>query len=284
MKPVQGYYSIIQYCPDPVRLEVANIGIVLFCPSTGLLTSKTTDDNSRIIKFFGSSGQYLKQLDIVRKGIASRLKAESAEIKSLEDLQLFFDRRANEIRFTTPRSVRVLDPVKTRDELFREIVGSEEKAAPIRPRSAKDHLSQLFKSAGVASKVVEDVRVRVPISNRDLHVPFGYQNGRFNLIEPVRFLSASKSSLQQTAFRYAVEGESLFDTSNSQIGPMQLIVVGQFRENDDEAYNSVKNILEPHQVKLFSEQWTDGLLRDIAVHGKPAPPWASKKRETSIFV
>ncbi len=34
MNPTRGYYCLIQYSPDPSRLEAANVGVVLFCPKS----------------------------------------------------------------------------------------------------------------------------------------------------------------------------------------------------------------------------------------------------------
>jgi len=33
MNPTNGYYSLVQYCPDPSRVEAANVGAILFCPT-----------------------------------------------------------------------------------------------------------------------------------------------------------------------------------------------------------------------------------------------------------
>lgn len=37
MNSTKGYYSIVQYCPDPSRLEAVNIGLALFCPEISFL-------------------------------------------------------------------------------------------------------------------------------------------------------------------------------------------------------------------------------------------------------
>jgi len=40
MSLTKGYYSIIQYCPDPSRLEAVNIGVALFCPELRFLRAR----------------------------------------------------------------------------------------------------------------------------------------------------------------------------------------------------------------------------------------------------
>jgi hypothetical protein len=34
---MKAYYSIVQYWPDPSRLEAVNIGVALFCPDQAFL-------------------------------------------------------------------------------------------------------------------------------------------------------------------------------------------------------------------------------------------------------
>src|SRR5262245_52269084 len=52
MKATTGYYSIIQYCPDQARHEVANVGVVLFCPELPFLKTRMAADTHRIKEVF----------------------------------------------------------------------------------------------------------------------------------------------------------------------------------------------------------------------------------------
>jgi hypothetical protein len=51
--PRQGYYSIVQYCPDPSRLEAVNIGVVLFCPEQSLPKVRFGRPKTRVDQLFG---------------------------------------------------------------------------------------------------------------------------------------------------------------------------------------------------------------------------------------
>ena len=53
MKPSRGYYTIVQYCPDPSRLEAANIGVLLFCHSWAFCQVVMSDNHQRVERFFG---------------------------------------------------------------------------------------------------------------------------------------------------------------------------------------------------------------------------------------
>ena len=123
MKPNKGWFSIVQFCPDPNRLESANIGVLLFCPALGFLDVRIASDNQRIIKFFGASGLDLALVNSFKKGLKERLQKERGNIVGHEQLLDFVDRRANQIRISTPRSIRVTAPEKQLDEL-RPICGT----------------------------------------------------------------------------------------------------------------------------------------------------------------
>jgi hypothetical protein len=57
-------------------------------------------------------------------------------------------------------------------------------------------------------KLRKDLRIRVPILEKEIDIPFGFQNGRFNLISPIRFESANLDQNFLTACKYAVGSAS----------------------------------------------------------------------------
>ncbi len=271
MSVSKGYFSLIQYCPDPLRLEAANIGVVLFCPEKGFLAGKTQRNNKRIIQFFGSEGHDWQQVNSFKKGIEHRLQIESASIASLQEFRAFISKRGNAIRISEPRSMRVSDPEKDLETLFNDLLSDRKSSESEAHSSGKSRLQDRFLQAGVRDRLLADIRVPVAISDRELHVPFAYQNGRFNLIEPVQFLAKQTSSLQTTAFRYAVEGESIFDNSHNEFGKQQLIVVGKFRPGLENGFDRVRAILKKHKVRLYSERDMDELVDDIKENAQPIP-------------
>jgi len=123
MKPHTGWFSIVQYCPDPNRLESANIGVLLFCPAMDFLEVRMSPDNRRIAKFFGPLKSDWHIIDSFKKGLAERIQKEKTQIVDHEQLLDFVDRRANLIRISPPRSIRVVEPKQRLDDLFAELVG-----------------------------------------------------------------------------------------------------------------------------------------------------------------
>ncbi len=264
--PKAGYYSLIQYCPDLGRSEAANIGILVFCPELGFLEAKVTQNNSRIIKFFGNAGHDWKQINSYKRGIVNRIRKESSVIKDIDSLKTFIDSRANLIQISVPRAMTIVEPEKDLLELFQEFLGTEE----IREKreSLRTQFLTKVKSAGVERKVMTDLRVHVPVMNREIEIPFGYQNGRFNLIAPVRFESKDVDQSFRTACKYAVEGRSLYNHVDEQLGTLQLLLIGKFRAKDDDTYKIVKRTCDESDVKLYRSSELPTLLDEIRREGK----------------
>ncbi|MFN5627349.1 MAG: DUF3037 domain-containing protein, partial [Planctomyces sp.] len=246
MKPQKGYYSIVQYCPDLSRLEAANIGVLLFCPESGFLKVLTSANNGRIIRFFGSAGHDWKRINTIKSGLQDRLDKEG--IRTVDELQHFVATRANSLQLTPPLPVKVQDPEKDLRELFREIVREPDKRT--QKTSLKKLLREKFDQAGLENKVIANVTVDVPVTGQEIEIPFGFQNGRFNLISPVRFGAADPQQSFRTACRFAVEGRSIYDHADKELGNLQLVVVGQFRPNDDLSPKLVRRVFAESAVKL----------------------------------
>src|SRR5437867_92369 len=123
MKPSKGYYCLIQYCPDLGRLEAANVGVLLFSPERHFLKALTSRANRRIIRFFGSEGHDWVRINSFKQGLEDRIAMEGTEIQSVEQLEKFIAQRANLLQITPPRPMKVLDPDKDLEELYKEFLG-----------------------------------------------------------------------------------------------------------------------------------------------------------------
>lgn len=126
MKDHTGWYAIVQFCPDPARLEAANIGVVLFCSAVEFLDVRMSPDNSRITRFFGPLKPEWQCVDSFKQGLVERVRRESERIVNAEQLQDFIDRRTSFIRLTYLRPIRVSDPAKTLGDLFEKLVAVAE--------------------------------------------------------------------------------------------------------------------------------------------------------------
>jgi hypothetical protein len=266
MKPAKGYYSLIQYCPDLSRLEAANIGVLLFCPEKLFLQARTVRGNKRIQRFFGKEGHDWDRIDSFKLGLEERLAAENGDIENLDDLERFIALRANELQLTPPRPMRVEDPKKELEALFQELVGGQHRKQ--KRTSFKQFLDEKLKTPTLQKKLKMDVLVKVPVLNRHIHVPYGFQNGRFNLIQPARFRGETQTQAETTACKYAIEGRSLFEHADRKLGDLQLIVVGEFGTRPDDKKVSVERILKENKVRLYSANELDSLVDEIRTTGK----------------
>lgn len=269
MKPVKGYYSLIQYCPDLARLEAANIGVILFSPEHKFIRAKTAQGNDRIRRFFGSEDNDWTQINAIKNSIETRLEVVGKDFRNLHDLTNFISTRANEVQITSPRPMKVLDPKKDLDELFEELVGGRAKQ-PLKYSAppVETALSRTFKEKGVEDLIQKDVTVTVPAFRKPLTVPFGFQNGRFNLIQPVRFQQSMESRVLDIACRHAVEGRSLYEHPDEKLGDLQLVVVGSFAPESTEYKDIVGNILTENKVGLHTLQDLTTLVDEIRMTGK----------------
>lgn len=264
MTPNKGWFSIVQFCPDPNRLESANIGVLLFCPALDFLNVRMASGNRRIIRFFGSKDFDLSLVNSFKKGLEERLRKEHKNIVDHEQLLDFADRRANQIRISPPRSIRVTEPEKQLNDLFAELVGESAR----RDSAVKDFLAKSLEQPSLESKLYKSIPITVPIDGRQLRIPYAFQNGRFNLIQPVGFQSEDPLRM---AYRYAVEGDSIYETEHDQFGKLQLVVVGSFRSQSDENKRMVNRVLENYHVSLYSTDEVDKLVQKILVTGKDVP-------------
>lgn len=273
MESSKGYYCLIQYCPDLSRLEAANIGVILFCPERRFIRAKTAQGNDRVRRFFGSQDNDWTQINAIKNSIENRLEVAGHDFKSLADLTNFISTRANEMQITPPRPMKVLNPEKDLEELFEELVGGRSRE-PLKYSAppVEKALAKTFREKGVEELIRRDVTVRVPAFRKPLTVPFGFQNGRFNLIQPVRFHQTLESRVVDVACRHAVEGRSLYDHPDKQLGDLQLIVVGSFAEESSEYKDLVSDILKENKVALHSIDDVQTLIEEIKRTGKKLPP------------
>jgi hypothetical protein len=266
MKPVKGYYSIIQFCPDHSRLEAANVGVVLLCPEHHFLETKLSSDNGRIQRFFGKQTFDWARVNSYKQAIKERLQVEGKEFRGPEDLEAFALRRANSIQLTTPRPMPVSQPRQDLERLYEEVVGDCKR--PRASRGFKRQLISRLNNAGLERKLKRDIAITIPSLNKQIEVPFGYKNERFNLIQPVSFQSAELSQLNRTASVHAIDGIALYQNPDPELGALRLVVVGNFRTNRQDAREQVERILEQGQVRLFTSAEVNVLIDEIRRRGR----------------
>lgn len=271
--PTKGYFCIVQYCPDIARQEAANVGVLLFSPEHQFLSARMAVDEKRERRFFKGAADQPGHLATMKNALLERLRVEKAEFRTLEDLQRFVDTRANKVILTPPKAVRVTVPEDDLDRLFTQMVEEPQmmtmtEARVPRAATLRFRLDQAFSRDDIAGKIRRKVSVDVPVLHRKVEVPYGYQNGRFNLIQPVNFTQKTVQSITEHACQYAVEGDSIFHHPDAKVGEMQLVVVADFVQGAAEGREAVRDLLAEYHVKLYTQENLADLEEDIVLHGK----------------
>jgi len=272
MSATKGYFSLVQYCPDIARQEAANVGVVLFCPDHHFIKAKLIKNNHRIRRFFGEEADNYQHLNAMKEALASRLKVEESSFVTLEDLQSFVATRANKVILTDPKPVKILNPFEDLEALYRELVLEPSKplsiqaALPLRKR-----LDQVLMRDDVRPFMRTKINVNIPALKEQIEMPYGYQNGRFHLIQPMEFTQHSEARVKNAACKTAVEGLSLFRHDDPKLGALQLVVVAEFVDTNPETPQLVRDIFREGSVQMFTPETLDDLRQEIIAHGKLAP-------------
>ncbi|HEY3789713.1 MAG TPA: DUF3037 domain-containing protein [Urbifossiella sp.] len=265
MNSIKGYYSLIQFCPDPSRLEAVNVGVVLFCPALRFIAARTAKGNQRAAKLVGSAGVAKASLNSAKRAIERRLEVNRDAFQSLEDLQNFVDTRGNILKLTKPRPVKVFDPDQDLDKLFHELVGGAARhASAERSLPSVHQLDAVFHRLQQEGRAQLDLDVPVPVLGQTLHIPYAYRNGALHLVKPQRFSSSEKPALD-VAMKLAIEGDLIYRHGSSDDGQRRLVVVSSFStdENPPEVANRVYEVLKTYNVKPVPDSALDAFLQQV---------------------
>lgn len=131
----QGYYSLIQFCPNPERAEVANVGVVLILPklrylgrrarARSYLGSRFAETESCVVRaMLARAGIDAALLADAKLALASRFEKEREILTSILGLAGIAFTRGDIVVLTVPRSVEIRSPGPDAelDRLFKELV------------------------------------------------------------------------------------------------------------------------------------------------------------------
>lgn len=262
MTAKRGYYSLVQFFPNPSRAEAVNLGVVLFCPDAGYLEAKMASGNRPAAKLVGRAAVDLDELNAAKRAIERRLHVDRDSFQTAEDLQHFAETRANLLRLTPPRPIKVFDPSQEIVRLFDELVGGR----PMRHTKTPSFpsLDDLFHRLEQSGRAKLNVDVTVPILGRHLRVPYAYRNGVVNLVKPQLFVESEGRRVVDTAARLAMQGDLLQKHGEDTEGKKKLIVVSSFTPDDNghAMKNRVAEILNAYSVQNIGEDQ----LPDFVAH------------------
>lgn len=259
--PCTGYYSVIQYCPDRSRMEAANLGVLLFVESLNFLEVRMVSGNDRVRRFFGQDFKLdIHAINAAKKMLEHRIEVERQELTQQAELELFLRRFANEMVFTPLRPTRVENPTADLSQLFEELVGGRVRRDPV-VEAIERHpaIRQRFEQPDIAPKLLRDVTARIPILGDELNADYGYQNGRFNLIQIKEFMQQQTGSLLREAKSIAADGHLIYKHPDRQHQEQQLVIVACFSEPALEHQNRIADLMAEHDVQFFAENEVDRL-------------------------
>jgi hypothetical protein len=225
MSDESGYYSVIQYCPDRGREEAANVGVLLYMPSSQLVQAKVGPLSERARKFFRLRTTDASRPNAAAESLAHLVNAGLAYIDSVEALAAFVATRANDIRVTAPRLVAVSNFVRDLETLYDELVEAAQLQTTVEKLTERANippaLYSVFAKLAGEGRVQSELRIRIPVLERELEIPYAYRNGVLNLVKPEVFLP--RKSSENRTIRLGAEGQLL--EKHPEAGQRKLIVV-----------------------------------------------------------
>lgn len=261
MKATNGYYSLIQYCPDFSRAEVANIGALLFCPELNFIDANFSSANDRISTIFGRDTFDKKRINLTKKSIRERLKIDKESFCDLDDLNKYIGEMANEIKITAPRSIKVYNPEEELRSLFKELVGDRAAKKPILTESFKK-LDMMMHRPVLKRKVKFKQRVNVPFAGKELTIDYVFDNGAKNLVKTHLF-HLDPSAITQA---FTLAGEGRFIQKYGASGTKQrFIVVGDTVASSGrrDYRNQIKDIFEKMEIKTVWGSEVEQFVLDL---------------------
>ena len=243
-----AYFSLIQYCPDPGRLEAANVGVLLFCPAANFLDAHIAWSNDRVRKFFGRQSFDTWALTQAKRALVARLKVEREEFRTLEDLVKFIQTRANDIVLSPPRPAKVWTPQEDLERLFQELVGKQR--TPAQRKVMVPELDAVFQELEHEGRAALNVPVKIPLLGKRVRIPYAYRNGAVHLVKPERFPPV-EGQATDAAMKLAIEGDLLERYGRDADGEKRLVVVSTFAGEtpNPDVRERVVRVLKEYHVK-----------------------------------
>ncbi|MHB1036394.1 MAG: DUF3037 domain-containing protein [Pirellulales bacterium] len=262
MTAKRGYYSLVQFCPNPSRAEAVNLGVILFCPDARFLEAKMAAGNKPAMKLVGQVGVDKAELNAAKRAIEHRLKVDGVSFQTPEDFRRFAETRANVLKLTAPRPIKVVDPAEEILGLFEELVGGRPARQSEQPTVRA--LEDLFRRLHEANRASLRLDVTIPIVGRHLRVPYAYRNGALNLVKPQLFHEPENQAID-SAMRLAIEGDLLQKHRLDSEEATRLIVVSSFNRDShgQEMKDRVTHILRAYEVRNVTEDQVPAFVAQV---------------------
>ena len=275
-----GYYSLIQYCPNEMIGEVANIGVLLFVPKTGFVDVRVTPTNQRIAHIFGGGIHKYDTLQRYKDGLAEWVKVEHRKFQSLENAKSFFAANANTIVFSPIRGTVCPEGAeKTLDALYAEFFSREtiqpESPTPKAPKAPRFSSRRFFST--LRKKYGKDVDNKIAILpafeivgiEQRIKPAFAFQNEHFHIVFSQSF--SPKHCGEQIGFGLLLSQE--MGIARKQLWQASVpIILGRFAPSDRDLARHVMKTFKRHGIPFYDNEQT--LTDYIAKEIKDLPAFA----------
>jgi len=261
----RGFYSVVQYCPDRFRAEAVNVGLVLLCPEPHAVRVRMTGNHERVRKLFAVARPELKNLKLATHGLQSRVETSAGEFRTVEDLATFAASRANDLRLTEPRLVKVEDVDADFTRLFLDLVEEQDTATLAQNSPAEvlpPRLGEVFYRLQQAKRIWKPGEIIVPVYKRKLDIPYAYRNGVVNLVKPHVFPTSKRAETQ--AAMLAVNGDLI--KRHPIDGEEQQLIVISTQETPEQAHQvdeHVEPLFKEYGVRLVRPQTVDAFAGEV---------------------
>jgi len=270
MEPTKGYYSLLQYCPDVSRAEVANVGVLLFVPESGFVDLKVSRKNERIKNIFGRDTVDVLILNSGKRALVNRVKRFREEGVDLEKIEEFIATRANELLFSPLRPTKVEHPVNNLNALYRTLVslrGELPHMGEKRPRLKQEplikDLDTFFRKRRTYKRVYLNKKISLPDFGLNIKAPYAYENGVLNLIKTVSFGNQEKKALDE-AWKWAAQGGIIRSHGSDNGNESQLVVVSKrFPTSGNGLKKHISRIFKEYQTRLVTGPEIPEFLKEI---------------------
>lgn len=262
MSTQRGFYSVIQFCPDSYRAEAANVGAVLYVPSTGYLAARWSPEFERVKRFFRLDNEGVARVAAAVRALDNRLQILKTEGVSEVALNKFISTRADQVQLTPLRLVTVEDAAATLDELFTDAMeetttgATRQRRRPIVPEA----ISRAFEALRARNDLIEPGNVLVPGLKSTLRVPYAFRNGKLNLVKPENLDDAE--SAEKKLGLLGFKGRLLF-THPEGDQQRQLVILSAGRSPDAEAEQRYKDTLRSCDVRFVPAAEADAFAEEV---------------------
>lgn len=255
----RGYYSLIQFVPDPGRQEGANVGVVVVCEERAEIVVRMSDNNEAVKRRFTARSFDAARLNIAKDALRGRLVTDLANEPTLTRLNHVRAVEANALVLSEPRAVAVsLDAAYAAEQLFRELVHVD---AIKRQRARAPRMTWLLRFLETENvPIYRPGEVTVPVTGEPLPVAFSYVNGACHHVHPQGFSSSREAAIER-AQSVGAQGRLLHVHSQDRAIPDRLVVFAKLQSG--EHADTIREILGDMNVRMVREEEEQAFAAEI---------------------